>query len=646
MSFRRTRILSSIWRRLTQTFRILHRVLLAVWLLLMLAFMIAAVWLHHEFTSVPNVKANSLLSISLKGAVLEGPAFDAVSQRILGEDVQTMRGMVNNLRKAAKDPRITGIVLNMKDGYAMSYGAAQEIREELARFKESGKKLFAYVDSLYPGNYLFAGLADKIFMSPSGIVYFAAFSAEVPYYRALLEKIGVTPEHTYIGKYKTGPQPEMFEQMPEAHREVLDSLLDGYYENFIEQTATNRKVTPEVVKGWVDGGLYTAEDAFDAGIVDRLVYEKDFERALKIELGLIKEDAETPAKTAGAAAETPEKDAAKNDAKQEADNKDEKDDEPELPMVNNSQYARVKVKTPGLYRSGEKIAVIYASGMITSGQSSPIGSETAIIGSDSLSELLKTLQEDEYIKGVILRLNSGGGGVGASDIIRHALEQLREKKPLYVSMSDLAASGGYMISAPADKIFAYPLTITGSIGIYSTKYHFQRLFEWLGIHFTIFERGKNSGIFFGSRPRAPEEQERMEHFLRRHYDKFVAGVAQRRGKTVAEIDAVAQGRVWFGRQALENGLVDELGGLDEAVAAMKKQLKIADADDVELVEYPETEEPFALLWERFINTQMRASLPDALVDAQAEIELFERLARERELAWFPFRVRMDADAIR
>ena len=138
----------------------------------------------------------------------------------------------------------------------------------------------------------------------------------------------------------------------------------------------------------------------------------------------------------------------------------------------------------------------------------------------------------------------------------------------------------------------------------------------------------------------------MEHFLRRHYDKFVAGVAQRRGKTVAAIDAVAQGRVWFGRQALENGLVDELGGLDEAVAAMKKQLKIADADDVELVEYPETEEPFALLWERFINTQMRASLPDALVDAQAEIELFERLARERELAWFPFRVRMDADAIR
>ena len=639
MSFRRTRILSSIWRRLTQAFRILHRVLLAVWLLLLLAFIIAAVWLHHEFTSVPNVKANSLLSISLNGAVLEGPAFDVMSQRILGEDVQTMRGMVNNLRKAAKDPRITGIVLNMKDGYSMSYGAAMEIREELVRFKESGKKLFAYVDSLYPGNYLFAGLADKIFMSPSGMVYFAAFSAEVPYYRALLDKIGVTPEHTYIGKYKTGPQPEMFEQMPEAHREVLNGLLDGYYENFIEQTAKNRKVTPETVAAWIDGGLYTAEDAFDAGIVDQLVYEKDFERTLKIELGLIKEDAETPAKTASAAAETSEK-----DAKKEADKKDEKDDEPELLMVNNSQYARVKVNVPGLYRSGEKIAAIYASGVITSGKSSPIGSETAIIGSDSLSELLKTLQEDEEIKGVILRLDSGGGGVGASDIIRHAMEQLREKKPLYVSMSDLAASGGYMISAPADKIFAYPLTITGSIGIYSTKYHFQRLFEWLGINFTIFERGKNSGIFFGARPRTPEEQGRMEHFLRRHYDKFVAGVAQRRGKTVEAIDAIAQGRVWFGRQALENGLVDELGGLDEAVAAMKKQLKIADTDDVELVEYPETEEPFALLWERFINTQMRASLPDALVEVQAEIKLLERLARERELAWFPFRVRMDEDA--
>ncbi len=622
-SFRRTRLRMSFWRWIKQIFKVCRHIFLGIWLALFLSSLLAAGWFYRELNRAPKVKADSLLSITLKGAILEGPAFNAASQHILGEDVQTLRGMLNNLRKATNDPRIIGIALRL-EGYGMSYGTSSEIREELVKFKAAGKKIFVYMDSAYPGSYLFASLGDKIYMSPSGDMYLSAFRMEMPFYRKLLDKIGITPEHMYIGKYKTGPQPEMLEQMSEAHREVSNVLLDARYEYFVEQVAANRHVSPDTVKGWVDNGFFSAKDALEFGMVDELAYGKDFERALKIELGLIKPE------TA---------DSAEESASAEKDEDNEEEEEPELPTVNNSQYARVKVKASDLYDTGEKIAIIYASGVILSGKSSPIGAQSPVIGAESLTELLEKVRKDKEIKGVIIRLDSGGGGASASDEIRHAIEKLKEKKPVMISMSDLAASGGYMISAPADKIFAYPLTITGSIGIYSTFYHFQRLHEWLGINVEILERGKNSGIFSTSRPRTPEESQRMEHFLRQFYDYFVEGVAKGRHLTVEAADTIAQGRVWTGRQALENGLVDELGGFDEVIAAMKTQLNIPGEDGVQLVEYPELENPWRLLWQRFMNTQIAANVPEELIGAQEELRLIERLAEERELALLPFRIR-------
>ena len=624
-SFRRTRLRISLWRWIKQTFKILRHIFVGIWLAMLLAAIISAGWLYRELNRVPKVKDDSLLSITLNGMVLEGPAFNNAAQHILGEDVQTLRGMLNNLRKATKDPRIIGIALTLK-GYGMSHGTSNEIREELAKFKAAGKKIFVYMDWAYPGKYLFASLGNKLYMSPSGGMDLAVFSMEAPFYRKLLDKIGVTPEHIYIGKYKTGPQPEMLEKMSDEDREVSNLLLDAFYNNFVEQAAANRNVSQETVKGWIDSGFFSAKDALEMGMVDELVYEKDFERALKIELGLIKPDAETSA-----------------DADESAEKEKEDDeDEPKLPEVNNSQYARVKVETPNLYNTGEKIAVIYASGVILSGQSSPIGSNSAVIGSESLTELLETVKKDKEIKGVIIRLDSPGGSASASDEIRHAIEQVKAKKPVMISMSSLAASGGYMISAPADKIFAYPLTITGSIGIYSMHYHFQRLHDWLGINVERLERGENSGIFSTSRPRTEQETQRMEHFLRQFYDDFVKGVATGRRLTVEAADQIAQGRVWTGQQALENGLVDEIGGFDEVIAAMKKQLNIPEQDEVQLVEYPELENPWRLLWQRFMNTHIAANVPAELLDAQEALRYAERLAAERELALLPFRIETPA----
>ena len=628
---RRRRIAGSIWRKIKGIFRMIRNVVMSFLAIILLVSLITAGWVYWEFTRVPKVKANTLLVMNMKGAILDGPSFSRASQRILAEDIQTLRGMVNNIRKAAGDPRITGILLHLKS-YSMNFSTGQEIRKELMTFKQSGKKLFVFMDWATAWKYSFASIADTIYMSPAGSLYMAGFRMEISFYRKLLDKIGITPEHTYIGRYKTGPQPEMLEEMSDAHREVVNDILDAYYTRYIAQVAEARQVSPDTVRNWIDGGLYTAMDAYEAGMIDKLVYESDLERALKIELGLLEEEDEE---------EQPGDPEQSEGSLEQEEEEEEEEEEPELPTLNNAQYARVPVKVPGLYKKGEKIALVYASGIIVSGKSTPIGSKNSFIGSDSMTKLLDSLAKDKKIKGIILRLDSPGGGAGAAEVIWHAMTQAGEKKPIIVSMADLAASGGYMISAPADTILAYPLTLTGSIGIYSQKYNLQKLYEMLGIHVASIQRGENAGIFSSSRPRTPGEQQRMEHYLREHYNQFVEEVAQGRDMTFEEVDDIAQGHVWTGQQALENGLVDELGGIDEAIAVIKKTLEIPEDEDVELVEFPRMESPFRLLWQRFLHTQITLYIPDEFQHVQEQLEIVKRLEHEPVLKWFPYRMYPD-----
>ena len=625
--FRRKRVRSKIWRRVTQFFRLIRNVMLIfLFVMLMISIIIAGIF-YREFTRIPKVKKQTVLVMNMKGVVIDGPSFNAASQRILGEDVQTMRGMVTNIRKAAADSRIIGMLFKLEN-LGMGYAVREEVQEELLKFKEAGKKIFIYTEFLTPRLYLFSRFADEIYLLPSGSVYFAAFTAEIPYYRGLLDKIGITPEHSYIGKYKTGPQPEMFEEITDAHRESTTNLLDRYYNYYVNQIAEARHVSPETVKGWIDQGFYSAREALEAGIVDKLLYKDELEDELKIELGLLEESEAADETEKSAALDNPEKE----------ENVEETEDEeegPDLPQLNNSQYARVKVQIPGMHKKGRKIAVIYATGVILSGKSSPIGSSSPVIGAESMTALLKSLEKDEDIEGVILRVNSPGGGSKASDLIRRALQQLKEKKPLIVSMSNLAASGGYMISAPGDTILAYPFTITGSIGIYSQKYSFQKLHQMLGIKTAVISNSRNSGIFSPFRERTPEESERMMQYLRSYYNDFVEGVAQGRGMNFEDVDAVAQGRVWFGQQALEHGLVDRLGGFDEAVALMKEKLEIPEDEDIQLLEYPRLESPLTLLWRRFLETRLKAHFPDELLALKDKLDLIDRLQEEAVLLWEP-----------
>jgi protease-4 len=433
-------------------------------------------------------------------------------------------------------------------------------------------------------------------MLPSGSTYVMGLRAEVPFYRKMFDNIGITPEFVAIGKYKTGPQIFTMEQMSDEYREVLNDLLDAYYDDYVEMIAEARDVSVEQVNAWIDDGLYTAPDALEAGMIDELLYENQLEKRLQVELGLIDEEKEAEAEA--------EKEREEEEEKQEED-KDE-EEEPELHTVNNSQYARVEVEAPGLYNTGEKIAVVYAQGPIVSGKSSPPSSSSPSIGAETMTELLESLAEDEEIKGIILRIDSGGGGARSSDIIRNSIAEAKQEKPIIVSMAGAAASGGYMISSPADTIVAYPSTITGSIGIYGGKFSIEGLHDWIGINIETVQRGENAGMFSPSFVQTAEERERFRQHIQQGYDQFVEHVAQGRGMDAEAVDKFAQGRVWTGKQAADIGLVDTLGGMDETVALMKEKLDIPEDEEVQLVDYPQMQTPFNLLIKRFRETYVDA----------------------------------------
>lgn len=612
----------NLWRKLIRLDRLIRRTFSLIMLGVFVLVLIALAGTFWHFSQPPEVKPATLLVINLKGVIMDGPALDRGSQRLFGEDYQTRQGLINNIRKAMQDPRIVGILLKRTGGYGMNLTTLLDLRAELVKFKQTGKKVFAFLDNGYLGSYLLVSLAEKIFLSPAGDMFMPGWRAEVPFYKRMFDKIGVTPEFVAIGKYKTAPQIFTTEKMSDEYREVLNELLDAYYNMTVEKIASGRNVPVDKVKAWIDNGLFTAGDALRAGLVDELVYESDLEKKLQ--------DALTPDKKRGKTTPTPQADEKADDAEAKPN------------TINNAQYARVEVTAPGLHDKGPKIAVVYAQGSIVTGKSVPPPTG-GMIGSDSMTELFQTLAKDQDIKGIILRIDSGGGGAEASELIRNSILEAKRKKPIVVSMADAAASGGYMIATPADKIVADPLTLTGSIGIFGGKFSLKGLYDFLGINFESVQRGQNAGLLTPTRLHTPEEQERFRQFIQQGYDKFITGVAQDRKMTVEAVDQIAQGRVWTGKQAKERGLVDELGGLDAAIAVMKQTLQIPADQDVQIVDYPEPEDPFKFLVRRFRETFLDAKLPLEVQRLRSQLETLARLQEETLFAWLPCRLVFDGE---
>jgi protease-4 len=510
----------------------------------------------------PTIAGDSVLVLTLDGDLPEAPSLDIPIPFVQAQTSPTVRDVWTALRAAATDNRIKAIVLQPR-GIGAGWGKLQELRQELTNFKKSGKPVYAYLQSPGSREYYLASVADQIFVSPDDMLEVKGFLLQEMYFKNTLDKFGVTVQVDHIGKYKDAGDLFTKTNMSPETREVLNQVLDQLYGEFCAAVGQGRHKSADEIKTLVDAGPFLASQAKADGLIDALGYEDDVYSGLKRKLGLH-----------------------------------------DLNKVNIKSYFRA---VPG---KGDRIALLTGEGDIVRGDpdGASLGNQTAI-ASGAFAKVIRQVRNDSGVKGVILRVDSPGGDSVASDEILHELKLLSAAKPLVISMSDVAASGGYFISMTGDPVVSYPNTITGSIGVLYIRPNLRGLFDKLGVQMETLARGKMAGIDSVAEPLSDAAQQKLHDSILATYRSFVGKVATARKKNFDQIDAIAQGRVWMGTQARENGLVDELGGLDQAIALIRKKANLSASGDTNLVAYP----PRRSLYEVLSNAS-----PDALENSFAE----------------------------
>jgi len=559
----------------------------------------------------PSIKDNSVLALRVSGP-LPDYVPDNTLNRLFGNPPQSLSSLLVQFRKAKADKRIKAIILDV-DASETGWAKAEEIRGSIADFRASGKPVYAYMETGFNKDYYVAAACDKIYIPPSGELFVTGLAADVMFFRGTLDKLGIYPDVYQIGKYKSAGDMFTQKQMTDAHREYINSLLDDLFGRLVDGVAKGRGKSADDVKKIIDNAPYTAKQAQEQGLIDGALYREDVEKMIKKNLGY--------------------------------------NDNDELRVVRASDYRKITQESLGLNK-GEKIAVVYASGDIMSGSSQFGSSGEETIGSDSLVRVLNEVRDDKSIKAVVLRIDSPGGSGLASDIIWRGIESLKAKKPVVVSMSDVAASGGYYIACNANKIVAQPSTITGSIGVVGGKPVVKGFYDWIGVTNEYVLRGTNSGMFRETEKFSDSERAKFEEFLKSTYDDFTSKVAKGRAKDQAYIDAIGQGRVWTGRQGKDNGLVDEYGGLDKAIEIAKQLANIpanrgvqriirplppsfweqllSDSDEDETEAAPEMKQQQAML----------AAMPEDVRHAFRFLQLMDRAKRGEAAYLLPFSLRI------
>jgi protease-4 len=488
-------------------------------------------------TREPDIKRNSALVLRLDGGLSEVEPGGVFGQ--IFSQAPTVRSVVESLRKAAADSRIRGVILKPGNLDTL-WGKTEEIRDAVLEFKKSRKPIVAYLEYAGDQEYHVATACDQIILAPVSTLDLNGVAMYEVFLRGALDKIGAYPDMLHIGDYKTASNNLTERTFTPAHREMSESLTADIFDQLVKGIAAGRKKSEAEVRALIDRGPFLPDDALRAGLIDAVGYEDQIDDRTSIG-----KDAE---------------------------------------WLQADEYRGTSLSSMGLNK-GPKIAVIYAVGVIASGKSSSEPGSN-VVGSETLIESIRKARGDSSIRAIILRVDSPGGSAVASDVIWRELMLTREKKPLIASMSDLAASGGYYIAMPAHAIVAQPGTLTGSIGVVTGKIVIGGTLNKLGINMESVARGQYADLNSPVRPYTPEERARVEEQMRAIYDAFVKKAAEGRKMTPERIDRIAQGRVWTGAQAKTLGLVDELGGIDRAVALAKARAKIDPNADVELVVYP------------------------------------------------------------
>lgn len=511
---------------------------LAIIFFVMLLFFFAVIASSDQ---TPSVRSGSVLVIEMEGLIPEIVSGDPLMQALASEPGYDLRGLVVSIDLAAEDDRIEAIWIRLH-GMQSPWSSLQEIRGALLRFKESGKPIYASSEdyTMAEAEYYVASAADSVFANEQAMFEFNGFYMTLEFYQNLLEKLEVEPQIIRAGKFKSAVEPFMREDLSPENEAQLMAILNTQNDEFMEAVAASRGLSVDSLKAQASGeAIITASRAFDAGLLDGLLYEDQVRDIIKRRLGV--------------------------------------EEDEDLETVSMESYARVPASDVGLEvnREGD-IAIVYAEGAIMSGESSQ-GSpfSGAVLGAETLAKAMREARENEDVKAVVLRINSPGGSAAASDAMWREIKLTAEKKPLVVSMGSLAASGGYWIATAGETIVADPLTITGSIGVFALLMDVSGLFEnKLGITFDGIRTSPYADIFSGVRPLSEAEQGLLGSFVDETYNDFLQRVAESRGIAPAQVDSIGQGRVWTGRDALEVGLVDTLGSLKNAVeiAARKAEL--------------------------------------------------------------------------
>jgi protease-4 len=486
-----------------------------------------------------RVEGNSTLVLRVGGDLREVDPGGLVGSFF--EPPPTVRSVVESLRKAKVDRRVTSVVIR-PTGTAALWGKVQEIRDAIGDFKTSKKPIIAYLEYGGEQEFYLASACDKVFLMPTASLDLTGIASYELFLRGTLDKIGAYPDAMHIGDYKTASNQMTERTFTPAHREMAESLNRDLYEQLLKGIATGRQKREAEVRQLIDHGPFLPEDAVRAGLVDDVAYEDEIDDKVSLGRG-------------------------------------------RTTFLEHHEYRAVSPSSLGLNR-GPRIAVLYAAGIITSGESSYDSPQGEVVGSDTIIRYLRKARADDSIRAIVLRVDSPGGSAIASDVIWREVELTRAVKPVIASMSDVAASGGYYIAMPAHKIVAEPATLTGSIGVVMVKFVIDGTLKKLGMNMEGVSDGRYANLYSPIRPFSPEERAKIQEQMQATYDAFVEKAASGRHTTPEKIDAIAQGRVWTGQQAKQIGLVDELGGLERALAIAKEHAKIGRDTEVELVVYP------------------------------------------------------------
>jgi protease-4 len=490
----------------------------------------SVLYLSFDYDITERSEANPLGSLNLPGYSTKNIGLDDILARI---------------KYAATDGNIKGIYLDASH-IGVGFASLKEVRDELLAFKKTGKFVVAYNAGYDQKAYYVASIADKVYVNPQGTIDFRGLASSTMFYKDLLDKVGVEMQIVKVGTFKSAVEPYFLNKMSDPNRLQVTSYLGSIYSTFINEIAASRNIAADSLRAIAnDYRVRDADDAVKYKLADAKLYKDELLSDLRKRLKISEKD--------------------------------------EISFVSLLDYNK-KIKDDA---SGSEVAVLYAAGEIVDGE----GTGPGQIGGDKFSRELRKLREDDAVKAVVLRVNSPGGSALASDIIWREVILTKKVKPVIVSMGDLAASGGYYISAAADSIFAEPTTITGSIGVFGVIPNFQNLMNnKIGVHYDGVKTGKFADLMTSfDRPLTAEERDIIQREVDKVYGTFTKVVADGRKLSIADVDSIGQGRVWTGTQGLNNKLVDRLGNLDAAIQAAAKK---ANLSKYKVSQYPEKEDPF------------------------------------------------------